>query len=174
MSPSLASECSWDVKEANAAQGWITIKTPFNKLNRDGGWEGHYSLLVPNSSSSEQSLSKLVNLLIMFSQLNVLQEISVNVRYSFPEPRLIFQNVLFNRSLRPQPNDFGCSRLSKCYWTESQCFTMLLQKKKLASRPGTLLGSFIKVELSPKSSRGFICDWIWVKPSCKCIHKQCP
>ena len=27
----------------------------------------------------------------------------------------------------------------------------------------------LKVKMSPKSNQGFICDWIWVKPSCKCI-----
>ena len=26
-----------------------------------------------------------------------------------------------------------------------------------------------KVKLSPKSNQGIICDWIWVKPLCKCI-----
>lgn len=54
----------------------------------------------------------------MFLQLNVSQEITVNVRHIFPESRLIFQNVVFNRSLNPQPNDFDCSKLSKCYKTE--------------------------------------------------------
>ena len=28
---------------------------------------------------------------------------------------------------------------------------------------------WFKVKLSPKCNRGFICDWIWVKPSGKCI-----
>ena len=27
----------------------------------------------------------------------------------------------------------------------------------------------LKVKLSPESNRGFICNWIWVKPSCKSI-----
>ena len=27
----------------------------------------------------------------------------------------------------------------------------------------------VNVKLSPKSNWGFICNWIWVKPSCKCI-----
>ena len=51
------------------------------------------------------------------------------------------------------------------------CDVWMLDRRhsEVETETGTCWSIAVKVKISPESSLGFICDWIWVKPSCKSI-----